>query len=127
MYINKWGRSPFCGTDKIHPDGLTNFIKNYNSYKVFQCTNENSSFITIRYNTDFYRVKGEMFIILPKPRYVWGDTVVLKNRQCIAIVAEIMWHVDKKEYYYFVTVNGRKKSKRYFENELCICERDTTM
>ena len=29
-----------------------------------------------------------------------------------------MWHTDKRKHYYFVSIGGKKKSKRFFDLEL---------
>lgn len=124
MYVNKWGRYPChdLHLDRIHPDDVSKFNENYNGYRVFLCFDEVDSFISIRDSNNYYRVKGEYFRILPMPRFVWGESVVIitKGKQCIAIIEDIMWHENKKEFFYFVTVNGKRKSKRYFEDELVI-------
>ena len=54
----KWGTYPWAiehGADLIHSTDLENFKQEANSSKVFECVKE-SAYITLRYNSNFYRV-----------------------------------------------------------------------
>lgn len=76
--------------------------------------------ITLKYGDKLLRVKGDLFEIVSTPQFYIGQKVRIKDKNEDAIITDIMWHYDKKEHYYFVTVSGKKKSKRYFEFELNI-------
>jgi hypothetical protein len=59
----------------------------------------------------------------PKPRFAVGQAVrvVLNERNTTAhsgTVQEIIWHFKDQRYNYYLVENGRKVSKRYFEDDL---------
>ena len=120
MLMKQWGRYPWSdlyGIDKIHCDDFDNFQKQMNNCKVFECIDENPDFITLKYGDSLFRVKGDLFKVVPSPKFHIGQSVVIKNKEKVVVISDIMWHLDQQEHYYFVTVDGKKKSKRYFENE----------
>ena len=57
---------------------------------------------------DLYEIfSGEVFPI--------GSSIKLKKYpDKVGIIREICWYWDKKEPMYFITLNGKKKTKRYF-------------
>ena len=118
---NNWGVYPWFledGIDKIHPDDLDNFKRESNNCKVFECLGEEHPFIIIKYGDKSFRVKNDVFRSVPAPKYHIGDRVeLLQNSVSNLVISDIMWHYEKKEHYYHISVNGKKKSKRYFEAE----------
>ena len=119
---SKWGTYPWFiehGLDKIHTDDLDGFKKEANNCKVFECVNEDTQFITLKYGEKFFRVKSDIFKNVPMPKFHIGQKVsIINNSGADVVISDIMWHYDKKEHYYFITVNGKKKTKRYFETEI---------
>ena len=118
---NKWGTYPWFlehGIDLIHPDDLENFRKEANNCKVFQCVNEDAQFITVKYGNALFRVRDSLFKSVPAPKFYFGQKLELEGKSdSEIIVTDIMWHYRKKEHYYLISVNGKKKTKRYFESE----------
>lgn len=72
-----------------------------------------------------YPVKG-ILIAIDKirqleqpPRFVDGDLVSpVSHPELVGAIHEIRWHFNRQEYMYFITVNGKKKSKRYYFDDL---------
>ena len=57
---------------------------------------------------------------MPQPKFYVGQKVELKVKpDSETVVSDVMWHYDKKEHYYLITLNDKKK-KRYFESEFRI-------
>ena len=53
------------------------------------------------------------------PQFVDGESVSPANHpELVGVIRGIGWHFDNQDYMYFITVNGRKKSKRYYANDL---------
>ena len=116
----KWGVYPWFaeqGIELIHPDDLESFRLEASNAKVFECIEE-GDYITLMYKNNCYRVKDKLFKPVPKPTYIFGDIVKIKESGVSAVITDIMWHYDKQEHYYFVSVRNKKKSRRYFEAEL---------
>ncbi len=117
----KWGIYPWfesLGTEWIHPDDVEALIKESSNCKVFECIEETEEYITIRYNQNCYRVKKKWLKLVPTPRFTFGQFVKIKKYNEIVTIIDIIWHFKRKEPYYFVRSNNKKKSKRYFTDEL---------
>ena len=53
------------------------------------------------------------------PAFVYGDLVSPTNHpDMIGKIYRIQWHYKNNSYNYYITVNDRKKSKRYYEEDL---------
>ena len=116
----RWGIYPWfieLGTDLIHPSDLDAFKEESNNSKIFECVDV-KDYITIRYNNNYYRVKERLFKLVPTPKYSFGQMVFIKEKKEIGIVTDIMWHYGKKVHYYLLSTEGKKKTRRYFEEEL---------
>lgn len=116
---SKWGIYPWFkehGSDLIHPEDLEAFTQEANNSKVFECI-EDSEYLILKYNSNYYRVKDELFKLVPTPKYNFGEIVKIKESGEEAIITDIMWHYGKQEHYYLISIRGKKKSKRYSEIE----------
>ena len=88
--------------------------------KVFACVGE-EEYITLKYNNRCYRVRKQLFKPILAPKYTFGQRVSIRKNGEEVTVTDIMWHYDRQKHYYLVTAGNRKKSKRYFEEELTTC------
>ena len=116
---SKWAIYPWfveAGIELIHPEDLEAFKQVTNSSKVYEVMAE-SEYITLRYRNNCYRVRKKLLRFVPTPKYGFEEIVKTKKNLEDAVITDIMWHYDKQEHYYFISVNNRKKSKRYFETE----------
>lgn len=116
---SKWGTYPWFvehGIELIHPDDFEAFKQEANSSKVFECIGE-EDYITIKYNNNCYRVMDKLFKSVPAPKYHFGEIVKIKGNEDKTIITDIMWHYNKQEHYYLVSVRNKKKSRRYWESE----------
>lgn len=122
--INKWGIYRWFieyGKEKIHEDDFEYFQKNINNSCVVECIDTIDDFIVIKYNDRTYKVKGNLTVELPEPKFKFGDVVIYKNNKDVVvkgIIADVMWHTAEKKNYYFLLVGGKKKSRRYFDNDI---------
>lgn len=115
---SKWGTYPWViehGENLIHPDDVEAFKQGANSSKIFECIAE-GDYLTLKYNNNYYRVKDKLFKTVPTPKYNFSDIVKIKENK-EAIIVDIMWHYNRHEHYYLVSVGNKKKSRRYFESE----------
>ena len=88
-----WGVYPWFperGAEYIHVEDLEAFKKEASNCKVFACVGE-GEYITPRYNNACHRTRKQLFKAVPTPKYTFGQRVSI-----------------------------RKKSKRYFEEELSL-------
>lgn len=53
------------------------------------------------------------------PAFVYGELVFpAGHSDIIGEITDIIWHFKNQEYNYYISVNGRKKSKRYYSGAL---------
>ena len=54
------------------------------------------------------------------PVFVYGELVsIVEHSDTIGRIKDIIWHFKNHDYNYYITINGRKKSKRYYSGDLC--------
>lgn len=91
--------------------------------KIFRCVGERDEFIELQYNGHSYLVKPQLFKKVPTPKFNFGDTVRLRKKpEVIGTISEINWHNQTEKEMYFIEVDGKKKSSRYFSEELISME-----
>ena len=106
------------GAEKIHPDDLERFKSEAHNCKIFEFVEDHAEYITIQYGNNQYRVVKDLFKPVPVPKYRIGQRVKAKSTNEDAVVSDVMWHHDMKSHYYFLIVNGKKKSTRYFAADI---------
>lgn len=122
----KWGTYRFYSMEgkitgeNIHPDDwekikLNHFPLVTNIYQFIKTEEEYNILIM---NGEKIRVKDEIIKELPEPKFKIGESVYIHKKEEIGMVWTYFWHDKKEEYFYFLYVNGKKKSKRYFNDEL---------
>ena len=118
----KWGLYPWFeehGNSHIHPDDLQK-IKDLMPYcLVFKVVGTEGNYIVLQYADDTYRVKSDLFQEKKPAVYDFGQKVKVKRypeKECF--VREIAWHYKEKKEFYFLFVDGKKKSRRYWPEEL---------
>ena len=61
----------------------------------------------------------KMMTVDKPPVFVYGDLVSpINHHDRIGRIETIIWHFKNEDYCYYITVNGRKISKRYYTEEL---------
>lgn len=122
QFVGTWGLYPFFADSKkdyVYPDDLDAFTKIQPYGKVFHCVDEKEGYLTLEYMDVAYRVKPGLYHVVPKPMFLIGDEVrEMARPDHIGTVYHIEWHYNKEEPMYFLEIDGRKKSHRYFVNEL---------
>ena len=53
-------------------------------------------------------MRNKLFKPIPAPRYYFSEIVKIKNNEEEAIITDIMWHYDKHEHFYFISVKNKK-------------------
>ena len=121
---NTWGIyswSTLHGEDLIYPKDLEKAKKNELRGKVFHCIDSNDKYITLEYQNESYRVKPNLYEIFSGVIFPIGSAVKLKRYPDMnGVIRDIRWYWDKKEPIYFITLNGKKKTKRYFLEDFIV-------
>ncbi len=108
------------GYDLIKSEDVEAFIRLSPFGKVFECIEKNEEFITLKYAENTYSVKALIYKKVENPLFIYGTEVIIKNSNQVAIIRDIHWHYKSNEPIYYIEINGKRKSKRYFEHELTL-------
>src|SRR5262245_43870855 len=105
------------GADKVHPDDLDSFRALGPYGKVFHVGQPAPPLVTLEYGAGRYRVDPALLKEVPDPGFGVGEVVVLADGTR-AGVAEVSWHHQRGEPIFFLTVGGKRKTRRYGSAEL---------
>ncbi len=121
---NTWGIYPWStlhGNELIYSEDLEKATKSELRGKVFHCTDDNGKYITLEYQNESYRVKPDLYEVFHGLVFPIGSSIKLKKYPDMnGIIIDIRWYWDKKEPMYFITLNGKKKTKRYFLEDFIV-------
>ncbi|MDQ8736403.1 DUF6960 family protein [Paenibacillus sp. LHD-38] len=118
-YINTWGLYPWFveyGVEFLHPDEVGLFEPN--NSKVFFCKDYIDGYLLLQSGTKEFRVKPNNYKLLGSPKYNFGEQVYMKGKELIGTIDEIQWHDKDKKHIFLLTFNGKRKTRRYYEEEL---------
>lgn len=124
-YVGKWGLYPWFaqdGLDMIAPADRIRFEQLQPYGKVFYCLAADEQYITLQYGDNTYRVSPRLFQPVPAPPFSFGETVQIKKTGTPAIIRDIHWHHKEATHIYYVEVDGKRKSKRYFAHDFALIE-----
>lgn len=127
--IGKWGlcqlymlSATYENKDaEIHPDDFERLYTSFPGGSYFWCVDVDEDYLVIARQdlNETYRVKPHKFRVLPSPVFTFGERVVDPNHpDKKATICDIGWHGKNQTHLYYVLMNGKKKSKRYFSDEL---------
>jgi hypothetical protein len=68
-------------------------------------------------NTKEYIIENDKIKEIKCPDFIYGDTVVAKNKIAGKII-DIVYHFERNEPMYYILVNGKKYKTRYFSKDL---------
>jgi hypothetical protein len=122
--IKTWGLYPWSienGKDFIYKEDLEKAEK-LNLYgKVFQCIDKENNYIKIKYGENIIRVKPELYKVINIFVIPIGKEAKLKKYpKEKAIIKEIIWQATYEQPVYYIILNGKKKTKRYFLEDFII-------
>jgi hypothetical protein len=107
---------PEHGEHLIAPHDLEEFMTLRPNGKVFQCLGLESGFSTIAYGDKIFHVNQKVMKNVPPPKFLIGQSVVAKEKR--AVVVDIEWHFKDLVPIYFLSFEGKRSSRRYYEKEL---------
>lgn len=129
-YINRW---MFCKTlyyedshlkvDELFlvHDADREFVINNRTQALFKCISVvDNSFLLIKAKGFNIRVKAEAVRrLLPDSKFDYDELVREMSRpEITGKIDLIIWHEKDSEYKYYISINGKSKSRRYSANEL---------
>ncbi|MDH3976666.1 MAG: hypothetical protein OEV42_20575 [Deltaproteobacteria bacterium] len=102
------------GVGLIHPEDIEKFRKLVPNGKVFECVDDDGQYITLKYADMRYRVLRNIFKPVKEPVRKIGEQVKLRESSTVATIVDIEWHFKKNTHIYFIEIEGKRKSKRYW-------------
>ena len=125
-YAGRWGIYPWFvehGKELIHPDDWNGFEEQFQKTAspaaVAQCVGASNGFLLLQYPSGVFRVKPDLFRIIPTPAFSFGEhVVVLKTPEKRGVVYQIIWHYKENQPMYFVLYGGKRSKRRYRAEEL---------
>ena len=85
-----------------------------------KCIGIIDDYLILKTKTETFSVRywDKMKIMSPS-KFMWGDKVrEVERPEVQGEIDNIIWHDKDAEYKYFITINGKPKSRRYNYNEL---------
>jgi len=74
---------------------------------------------TVQYKGKSYDISLGRIQRIEPPLFTYGDSVSPMNHpEIVGIISDIIYHGGKKASIYFIEIGGKKKSKRYFDEDL---------
>jgi hypothetical protein len=116
-----WGLHPPVepGDPLVHPDDLDALVKLFAYGRVFHCVDDQDGWLTLRYGSTTYRVRPQHYRPVPLLSFDFGQLVQEREgARRVGVVVDILWHSTLGRPMYFIAVGGRKRSRRYFDEEL---------
>ncbi len=121
-YKDSWGLYPWFleeGEHLIFPSDFENFKKLLPYGKVFKCIDEVAGYLVLQYGKNIFRVRSDLYKIIDKPLFEMGCNVKLaKDNTKKGTIEEINWHYKNEVPMYYISINGKRKSTRYFNQDL---------
>ena len=90
---------------------------------LFQCvvtyTEKSTEIVTVKCPGVTYDVPAKDIRKIDAPTYIYDDIVSpTEHPEMLGVISGIGYYFKTHELYYLITINGKKKSKRYFQNDL---------
>jgi hypothetical protein len=108
------------GDHLIHSEDVERLAAHIPYGKVFEILGEREDFVLLGYGEQTFRVRPELLRKVSAPRFQIGGKVTtdVGGLATLGEVAEIRWHFKENAPIYFLRINGKSKSKRYWERDL---------
>lgn len=126
-FIDTWGfykwSVDFNEEKDIHPDDLEKMKKLFPIQKIFHCIDCTDEYLILKYENktfinETYRVKPLNYEQKNEPNFKLNEKVKTKNSEKYGEIREIAWHFQKNSYFYYLNIDGKSSSRRYFDFEL---------
>ena len=117
--VGNWGLYQWFeehGLELIHPNDLDAIRNLMPNGKLFEVTDNDGEYLTLRYGNHTYRVNPSLFKLVATPPFTFGDVVRIRKGGSVisATICDILWHFQRSEPYYHLAINGKRLTKQYW-------------
>jgi hypothetical protein len=104
---------------QVHPD-FQEFVKNNRTQTIYKCVEIMNEYLLLRSKKFDLKIKVDgIKDIYPNPAYEWGTNVQeIERPEVIGVIDDLIWHQNKNQFLYYLSIKGKKKSRQYYEYEL---------
>ena len=106
------------GSTLVHPEDLEQFKSLIPYGKVFQLVDSIDAYVCLLYGSNTFRVKPDLLKKVPQVRLEVGDKIQVRGKEGVGEIIDIMWHYKEAKPFFKITLNGKKKSNRYWEPDI---------
>lgn len=121
-YVGTWGIYSAQYKDipnLIHPDDFQIVSAEGFFYKMFHCSGETGNgYLILEAGNTKYRAKPARYYMYATPLFNYDDLVRDKVLDRVGSIRLIDWHYKHKREYYYLTIDNRKSTRRYWAEEL---------
>ncbi len=123
--LSQWGLYPWFSTgdqDLVHPDDRARFAELEPYGLLFKMVADEGEYLVLAYGQERFRVKPDLWKETGPCAFEVGQQVSnQRHPEKTNVVREVMWHYKHGREFYLLTVDGKKKTRRYWAQELAGC------
>ncbi len=123
-YTATWGHQNYWPKNNqehlVHPGDENSLSVYWSSAIIFYCTGEENGFLIITKGNEQFRIKPELYkTVNYRPKFGYGDKLKeLTPPYRIGEIEAIVWHFKRRKPYYILKIDGKIKTRWYFEEDL---------
>lgn len=106
------------GADFVHPEDLQRFVALAPYGRVFTVSAVDGEFVELGYGTEKFRVISKLLQLVPGPKFIIGQKIRCASSNNSGQIIHIIWHYKEEKPFYLIAMDGKPRSKRYWDNDL---------
>lgn len=109
---------PERGQGLVHPDDFETLTALQPYGRVFDVSRLENEMIQLTYGSLTFRVKPDFLKWVSRPKFGIGEEVVRRKDGVRVQISEILWHSKERRAFFFVSANGKRDRRRFWDSEL---------
>lgn len=120
MFLDRWLFYPWLRNSNLDFLISEDDLGKVDGLGVVLCIEEDENFIIVKNSQGAFKVRIEgVKRVLPSPKFTWGEEVYeIGKLNAKGVVEDFFWNHSKQEYLYYISINGKRKSRQFSECEL---------